>query len=31
MKVKDFMDNIMNSTKHYDDAEMIHFEETDAI
>ena len=31
MKVKDFMDNIMNSAKHYDDAEMIHFEETNAI
>jgi len=31
MKVKDYMDNIMNPTRHYDEAKMVHFEETIAI
>jgi len=31
MKVKDYMDNIMNSARHYDEAEMVHFEEIVAI
>jgi len=31
MKVKDYMDNIMNSGRHYDEVEIVHFEETVAI